>query len=71
MDGMKKRLKEMEEEVAALHEMQGKVESHMDSTQGFLFCFFGFNFTMSKIMIFIPLIKFLLKLITNIENVKD
>ena len=70
-DDMKKRLKEMEEEVATLHEMQGKVESHMDSTQGFLFCFFGFNFTMSKIMIFIPLIKFLLKLITNIENVKD
>ena len=74
---MKKRLKEMEEEVAALHEMQAKVESHLDSAQGFLFCFFflggggGFNFTMSKIMIFIPLIKFLLKLITNIENVKD
>ena len=75
MDDMKKRLKEMEEEVAALHEMQAKVESHLDSAQGFLFCFFfflgGFNFTMSKIMIFIPLIKFLLKLITNIENVKD
>ena len=71
---MKKRLKEMEEEVAALHEMQAKVESHLDSAQGFFFCFFfwgGFNFTMSKIMIFIPLIKFLLKLITNIENVKD
>ena len=71
MDDMKKQLKEMEEEVAALHEMQAKVESHMDSAQGFLFCFFGFNFTMSKIMIFIPLIKFLLKLITNIENVND
>ena len=71
---MKKRLKEMEEEVAALHEMQAKVESHLDSAQGFFFLFFfwgGFNFTMSKIMIFIPLIKFLLKLITNIENVKD
>uniref|UniRef100_A0A7N2LTB9 Uncharacterized protein n=1 Tax=Quercus lobata TaxID=97700 RepID=A0A7N2LTB9_QUELO len=29
VDDMKKRLKEMEEEVAALHEMQAKVESHM------------------------------------------
>ena len=37
---MKKRLKEMEEEVAALHEMQAKVESHLDSAQGFFFCFF-------------------------------
>ena len=71
MDDTKKWLKEMEEEVAALHEMQAKVESHMDSDQGFLFCFFGFNFTMSEIMICIPLIKFLLKLITNIENVID
>ena len=52
MDDMKKRLKEMEEEVAALHEMQAKVESHMDSAQGFLFCFFGFNFTMSEIIFF-------------------
>ena len=34
---MKKRLKEMEEEVAALHEMQAKVESHLDSAQGFFF----------------------------------
>ena len=57
MDDMKKRLKEMEEEVAALHGMQAKVESHLDSAQGFLFCFFfgGFNFTMSKIMIFIEI----------------
>ena len=53
---MKKRLKEMEEEVAGLHEMQAKFESHMDFAQGFLFCFFGFNFTMSEIMIFFPLI---------------
>ena len=40
VDGMKKRLKEMEEEVAALHEMQAKVESHLDSAQGFFFVFF-------------------------------
>ena len=52
MDDMKKQLNEMEEEVAALHEMQAKVESHMDSAQGFLFCFFGFNFTMSEIIFF-------------------
>lgn len=37
---MKKRLKEMEDEAAALREMQAKVEMQMGSTQGFLFCFF-------------------------------
>ena len=40
VDDMKKRLKEMEEEVARLHEMQAKVESHMDFARGFLFFFF-------------------------------
>ena len=54
---MKKRLKEMEDEAAALREMQAKVESQMGSAQGFLFVcnfffFFGFNFTMSQIIIF-------------------
>ena len=58
MDDMKKRLKEMEDEAAALREMQAKVESQMGSAQGFLFVciylffFFGFNFTMSQIIIF-------------------
>ena len=51
---------------------QGRIPFGFCSRFFFLFFFWGgFNFTMSKIMIFIPLIKFLLKLITNIENVKD
>lgn len=33
---MKKRLKEMEEEAAALREMQAKVEKEMGAVQGFL-----------------------------------
>lgn len=33
---MKKRLKEMEEEAAALREMQAKVEKEMGATQGFV-----------------------------------
>ena len=42
---MKKRLKEMEDEAAALREMQAKVESQMGSAQGFLFvCNFFFFF---------------------------
>lgn len=36
---MKKRLKEMEEEAAALREMQAKVEKEMGSVQGPLFSF--------------------------------
>lgn len=34
---MKKRLKEMEEEAAALREMQAKVEKEMGSAQGLIF----------------------------------
>lgn len=34
LDEMKKRLKEMEEEAAALREMQAKVEKEMGSVQG-------------------------------------
>lgn len=47
LDEMKKRLKEMEEEAAALREMQAKVEKEMGAVQGpfrlfidFLWCFF-------------------------------
>ena len=54
VDDIKKRLKEMGEEAAALCEMQAKVESHMVLQGFFFFCFFGFNFTMSEIMIFFP-----------------
>ncbi|GKV18668.1 hypothetical protein SLEP1_g29013 [Rubroshorea leprosula] len=39
LDEMKKRLKEMEEEAAALREMQAKVEKEMGSVQGFLLLF--------------------------------
>lgn len=42
---MKKRLKEMEDEAAALREMQAKVEKEMGSVQGLflkLFCFARF-----------------------------
>lgn len=35
LDEMKKRLKEMEEEAAALREMQAKVEKEMGAVQGF------------------------------------
>ena len=38
LDDMKKRLKEMEDEAAALLEMQAKVEKEMGSVQG---CNFG------------------------------
>ena len=45
LDDMKKRLKEMEDEAAALREMQAKVEMQMGSTQGLLsFSFFFFSF---------------------------
>lgn len=37
LDEMKKRLKEMEEEAAALREMQAKVEKEMGAAQGFYF----------------------------------
>lgn len=37
LDDMKKRLKEMEDEAAALREMQAKVEKEMGAVQGFLF----------------------------------
>lgn len=37
---MKKRLKEMEDEAAALREMQAKVEKEMGSVQGYLLVFF-------------------------------
>lgn len=40
---MKKRLKEMEDEAAALREMQAKVEKEMSSVQGsFIMLFFAF-----------------------------
>ena len=42
LDEMKKRLKEMEEEAAALREMQAKVEKEMGAVQGFFFFFFSF-----------------------------
>uniref|UniRef100_A0A3N7EHW5 Polyadenylate-binding protein 2 n=1 Tax=Populus trichocarpa TaxID=3694 RepID=A0A3N7EHW5_POPTR len=42
LDDMKKRLKEMEDEAAALLEMQAKVEKEMGSVQGCNFgCFLG------------------------------
>lgn len=40
LDEMKKRLKEMEEEAAALREMQAKVEKEMGAVQGFDLFFF-------------------------------
>lgn len=40
---MKKRLKEMEEEAAALREMQAKVEKEMGAVQGFFFSFSSYN----------------------------
>lgn len=40
LDDMKKRLKEMEDEAAALREMQAKVEKEMGSAQGASFSFF-------------------------------
>lgn len=39
LDDMKKRLKEMEDEAAALREMQAKVEKEMGSVQGDYFFF--------------------------------
>ena len=53
---MKKRLKEMEDEAAALREMQAKVEKEMGSMQGgsfflfFLIClqFFAFVFDIAE-----------------------
>ena len=48
LDDMKKRLKEMEDEAAALIEMQAKVEKEMGSAQG-LFLLRGFcNICVSK-----------------------
>jgi hypothetical protein len=53
---MKKRLKEMEDEAAALREMQAKVEMQMGSTQGFLsfsvFFFFFFFFQFIRFLIY-------------------
>ncbi|KAL0387130.1 UNVERIFIED_CONTAM: Polyadenylate-binding protein 2 [Sesamum radiatum] len=46
LDDMKKRLKEMEDEAAALREMQAKVEQEMGSSNSFYFlplCLFSFN----------------------------
>ncbi|GAB4847265.1 Polyadenylate-binding protein 2, variant 2 [Ancistrocladus abbreviatus] len=40
LDEMKKRPKEMEEEAAALREMQAKVEKEMGAVQGFPFCIY-------------------------------
>ena len=40
LDEMKKRLKEMEEEAAALREMQAKVEKEMGAVQGANSCVF-------------------------------
>lgn len=40
---MKKRLKEMEEEAAALREMQAKVEKEMGAVQGILRSIQGFD----------------------------
>lgn len=44
LDEMKKRLKEMEEEAAALREMQAKVEKEMGAVQGSS-CFSSFPFS--------------------------
>jgi hypothetical protein len=55
---MKKRLKEMEDEAAALREMQAKVEMQMGSTQGFLsfsVFFFFFFFNLSDSLYTVPL----------------
>lgn len=41
---MKKRLKEMEEEAAALREMQAKVEKEMGAVQGVSFFFLSCNY---------------------------
>jgi hypothetical protein len=45
LDEMKKRLKEMEEEAAALREMQAKVEKEMGAVQGsnLFLCSFPFS----------------------------
>lgn len=44
LDDMKKRLKEMEDEAAALREMQAKVEKEMGAVQGGFLFFFPFSF---------------------------
>lgn len=45
LDEMKKRLKEMEEEAAALREMQAKVEKEMGAVQGSFFVYFSYLFS--------------------------
>ena len=40
LDEMKKRLKEMEDEAAALREMQAKVEKEIGAVQGAISCVF-------------------------------
>lgn len=47
---MKKRLKEMEEEAAALREMQAKVEKEMGAVQGLIFYFLLTEFISSGIL---------------------
>ena len=46
LDEMKKRLKEMEEEAAALREMQAKVEKEMGAVQGSKILYFTFMISM-------------------------
>lgn len=49
---MKKRLKEMEDEAAALREMQAKVEKEMGSVQGYLLVFFSYFIIFFSVYIF-------------------
>ena len=53
---MKKRLKEMEEEAAALREMQAKVEKEMGAVQGLFYFSSFFNKKLILLLIFISLI---------------
>ena len=46
LDEMKKRLKEMEEEAAALREMQAKVEKEMGAVQGSKILYFNLPISM-------------------------
>ena len=46
LDEMKKRLKEMEEEAAALREMQAKVEKEMGAVQGSKILYFTLPISM-------------------------
>nr|GMD56420.1 polyadenylate-binding protein 2-like isoform X1 [Ipomoea batatas] len=47
LDKLKRRLQEMEEEAAALREMQAKVENQMGAAQGFMMPILAFLFFMN------------------------